>query len=221
MTETIEITDRTTLRRKRERGNYDRDVVNAILDEGMLCHVGFPVEGATYVQPMAYARIDDMLYLHGAAANRMLRELATGVEACVTVTLVDGIVFARAAFHHSMNYRSVVLFGRGSRVTDHDELMAASIALLDHMAPGRSSDARLPSPADLRATLMVRFPIAEGSAKIRTGNPVDDEEDRDLPHWAGVLPFRLVAGEPITDTAGGVTPAVPGYLTNYPERHRP
>jgi len=197
-------TDRTTLRRKKERGSYDRDLVNAILDEGLLCHVGFSVDGSTFVLPMAYARIGDALYLHGAAGNRMLRHMAQGAEACVTVTLVDGVVLARSAFHHSMNYRSVVLLGTTERVVDDDEKQRASMALLEHIVPGRSSGARPPSADELRAVLMVRMAIAEGSAKVRTGPPKDAADDLGLGIWAGVIPLTLVPGAPVP--RGGVGP---------------
>lgn len=190
---------RTRLRRKRERGRDDWEAATAVLDEGLLCHVGFAEGGTTFVVPMAYARVGDRLYLHGAAANRTLRALASGIEACVTVTLLDGLVLARSAFHHSMNYRSVMLLGRAARVDDKEELLVAAAALLDHMAPGRSADARGPTPAELRSTLIVRFPVAEGSVKVRTGPPADDEEDMALPVWAGEVPVRLATGAPVPD----------------------
>jgi nitroimidazol reductase NimA-like FMN-containing flavoprotein (pyridoxamine 5'-phosphate oxidase superfamily) len=203
---------RTRLRRKRERGRDDWEAVAAVLDEGLLCHVGFADGGTTYVVPMAYARVGDHLYLHGAAANRTLRALASGIEACVTVTLLDGLVLARSAFHHSMNYRSVMLLGRGSRVEDEQEQLAAAAALLDHMAPGRSAHARGPSATELRSTLIVRFPVTEGSVKIRTGPPVDDAEDMPLGIWAGEVPVRLASGAPVPDAPlpHGVT--APDYV---------
>lgn len=204
-------TARATPRRKRERGRTEWSVVAAILDEGMLCHVGFADGDTSYVVPMAYARVDDVLYLHGAAANRTLRALAAGAPACVTVTLLDGLVLARSAFHHSMNYRSVMLLGTAARVASEEEQRRASAALLDHMAPGRSGDARLPTATELRATLILRFPITEGSAKIRTGPPADDPEDMELPVWAGEVPLRLVAGPPVPDPGLAPSVAVPGY----------
>jgi uncharacterized protein len=208
-------TARTALRRKRERGHPEWAAVAAVLDEGLVCHVGFADGGTTYVVPMAYARVDDVLYLHGAAANRTLRALAAGAEACVTVTLLDGLVLARSAFHHSMNYRSVMLLGTAARVEGEEEQRRAAAALLDHMAPGRSADARAPSATELRATLLLRFPIVEGGAKIRTGGPADDPEDLGLAVWAGEVPLRLVAGEPVPDPAlpGGVP--VPGYAAHH------
>lgn len=215
-TTTLLPTERTTLRRKRERGRFDREFVNHVLDEGLVCHVGFATDRGPVVLPMAYARIDDRLYLHGAARNEMLRHLARGTEVCVTVTLVDGIVFARSAFHHSMNYRSVVLFGSAERVTEPDEMRAATTALLDHLAAGRSGDARQPTDDELRATLMVRLAISEGSAKVRTGGPIDDADDLESAVWAGELPLVTVAGEPVTDHPGdGRPPLTPDYLTGH------
>ena len=213
-------TPRTALRRKRERGHAERAVIDAILDEGLVGHVGFSAAGSPFVVPMAYARAGDVLYLHGAVANRTLRALAEGTPACVTVTLLDGLVLARSAFHHSMNYRSVMLFAAPTRVDDPDEQRAAVAALLDHMAPGRSADARAPTPAELRATLIVRFPITEGSAKVRTGGPVEEPEDLALAVWAGVIPFQLVAGAPEPDAAAAPRAGVPPYAARYPDRRR-
>ncbi len=189
-------TDRSQLRRKAGRGSYDWDVVAAILDEALICHVGFAVDGRTWVIPTAYSRIGHDLYLHGAAANFALRTLTAGVDACVTVTLLDGLVLARSAFHHSMNYRSVVLFGRAEAVVDDDEKRRALLAIVDHMVSGRSRATRPPTAKELRATLVARLPIDEGSAKVRSGGPIDDPADVELPHWAGVIPVELVRGEP-------------------------
>lgn len=211
-------TGRTTLRRKKERGSHQRDLVHAILDEGLLCHVGFTADSSTFVVPMAYARVEDALYLHGATGNRMLRLLADEAEVCVTVTLLDALVLARSAFHHSMNYRSVMIFGRATRVVDDDEKRRATIALLDHIVPGRSGDTRLPSLEELRATLMVRMPIAEGSAKVRAGGPVDEPEDLASPVWAGLIPMSTVAAAGMAD--GELPPATvePTYVRSYPTR---
>lgn len=214
------VTDRTSLRRQRDRGTHDRAVIDAVLDEGLLCHVGFVAGGSPFVVPMAYARVGDALYLHGAAANRTLRSLADGAETCVTVTLLDGLVLARAAFHHSMNFRCVMLFGRATRVVDPDEQRLASAALLDHMAPGRSADARSPSPAELKSTLILRLPIVEASAKVRTGPPLDEPEDMDLATWAGVLPVRLVAGTAVADPALPADLPVPAYAAGHPRLAR-
>ena len=211
-------TDRTMLRRKKERGSYDRALVNEILDEGLLCHVGFSVDGFTFVLPMAYARVGDALYLHGATGNRMLRHLAQGAEVCVTVTLLDGLVLARSAFHHSMNYRSVVLFGTTERVVDDDDKRLVSNALLEHLVPGRSAAARPASDEELRSVLMVRMPIAEGSAKVRAGGPIDEPEDLGGPFWAGHVPLSIVTGEAVADD--GIPPGVeqPDCVRAFAER---
>ncbi len=191
-------TTRTTLRRLPDRGDHRPETVRAILDEALVAHVGFAVDGQPWVIPMTYARLDGDVYLHGSVANHLLRSLATGCQVCVTVTLLDGLVLARSAFHHSMNYRSVVIFGVAERVDDEDEKQRAFAALVERMAPGRSTaGVRLPSPAESRKTLVVRVPIDEASAKIRTGPPIDDPEDVDLPVWAGVIPLRLTPGAPL------------------------
>lgn len=217
-TDALALTDRSTLRRKKERGSYDRNVVNAILDEGLLCHVGFSTEGSSFVIPMAYVRIGETLYLHGATGNRMLRHLAAGAQVCVTVTLVDALVLARSAFHHSMNFRSVMLFGTSSQVVEDEEKRDATAALLEHIAPGRSAHTRDPTAAELRAVLMVRIPIAEGSAKVRTGGPIDEPGDMGEPIWAGQIPLATIAGVAIPD---GVLPPgtwEPPYVRAYPAR---
>jgi nitroimidazol reductase NimA-like FMN-containing flavoprotein (pyridoxamine 5'-phosphate oxidase superfamily) len=208
----LTVTPRSTVRRKKERGLHDRAAVNAILDEGLICHVGFVSDGAPVVIPTAYGRVGDHLYLHGAVGNHMLRSMAEGGEACVTVTLLDGLVLARSAFHHSMNYRSVVLFGVAEKVTDEEEKAAALEAIVEHLVPGRTADARGSNPAELRSTLVVRLPIDEGSAKVRTGAPIDDEDDLDLPVWAGVVPLTLTAGPPVSDTPDL---PVPAYAASY------
>lgn len=191
-------TTRTTVRRKADRARYDEAVVHAILDEALVCHVGFAIDGRPWVFPTTFARVGDRLYLHGAAGNFGLKTLATTeTEACVTVTLLDGLVLAKSAFHHSMNYRSVMLFGQAAAVTDEAEKRAALTAIVEHMVPGRSADTRPPTDAELRTTLVVRLPITEASAKIRTGPPIEDPEDLDLPHWTGVIPIRLARDEPV------------------------
>jgi nitroimidazol reductase NimA-like FMN-containing flavoprotein (pyridoxamine 5'-phosphate oxidase superfamily) len=192
-------TGRATLRRKADRGRYDSQTILTILDEALICHVGFAVGGRPWVVPTAFARVGERLYLHGAVANFALRTLAGGAEACITVTLLDGLVLARSAFHHSMNYRSVMLFGHAEAVTGGEEKRAALLAIVEHMVAGRSGATRLPTPQELRSTLVVRFPIEEGSAKVRTGGPIDDPADHQLPHWAGVIPLTLVRGEPQAD----------------------
>jgi uncharacterized protein len=208
----LPVTSRGTLRRKRERGSHERALINAVLDEGLVCHVGFVADHGPVVLPMTYVRIDDHLYVHGAGGNDMLRHLADGADLCVTVTLLDGLVLARSAFHHSMNYRCVVLFGKAARVTDSAEMLAASAGLVDHIAPGRGLDARAPTAAELRATLIVRIPIDEGSAKVRTGGPIDDPEDLALPVWAGEIPLVMMAGSPVPDAAMNPPLPLPDYL---------
>jgi uncharacterized protein len=200
-------TPRTTFHRRPGRGSHDRDLIHDILDEGLVCHVGFVDGGQSYVLPTTYARVDDRLYLHGSTANRMLRTLARGVPACVTVTLLDGLVLARSAFHHSMNYRSVVVLGTATAVDDREARRRALAAILEHVLPGRSREVRPPSDAEVDGTLVVEIPIREASAKVRAGPPVDDAEDLAIPCWAGVLPLRLTAGEAVPDP--GLAPGVP------------
>jgi nitroimidazol reductase NimA-like FMN-containing flavoprotein (pyridoxamine 5'-phosphate oxidase superfamily) len=193
-------TERTTVRRLPARGTYDRSTIETILDEGLICHVGFIAGGNPVVIPTIHARAGDTLYFHGSVASRMLRTLREGVPMCVTVTLLDGLVLARSTFHHSMNYRSVVVFGTAREVTDRQEKLAALEALVEHVVPGRSRVARGPNEQELRATLVLALPIEEASAKIRTGPPLDDEEDYKLDVWAGVIPLTMTRGEPIRDT---------------------
>jgi len=193
-------TDRTRLRRKPDRGRFDATTVEAILDEALVCHLGFVVDGRPIVLPTTFARVSDAVYVHGAAGNAALRALAAGAEVCCTVTLLDGLVLARSAFHHSMNYRSVLLFATAVPVTDDDEKTTALFAILDRMVAGRSAACRPPTPAELRATLVLRLPIDEGSAKVRTGGPIDDPEDMDGPYWAGVIPLTTVRGDPVEDS---------------------
>jgi nitroimidazol reductase NimA-like FMN-containing flavoprotein (pyridoxamine 5'-phosphate oxidase superfamily) len=208
----LEQTDRTRIRRLPERGNYDRPTIDAILDEALICHVGFAVEGRPVVIPTIHTRVGDHLYFHGSPASGLLRTLRTGgVDACVTVTLLDGLVLARSAFHHSMNYRSVVVFGKAEEVVDREEKLRVLTALVEHVCRGRSSDARGPNEKELKQTLVLRVPIAEASAKIRIGPPKDDEEDYALPIWAGVLPLALVPSKPIPDNEA----AIPEYVTRY------
>ncbi len=206
---------RTRVRRKAERGHYDWATITAVVDAGLVCHVGLVLAHGPVVIPMAYGRIDDNLYLHGATGNAILRGLSAGTEACVTVTLVDGLVLARSAFHHSINYRSVMCFGQAEAVDDPAEKHRALMAIVEHMVPGRSTDTRPPSPEELRATLVVRFSLREGSAKIRTGAPIEDPADLALAHWAGELPLTTVAGEPIADRTDGGAPPVPDYLRTW------
>ena len=208
-------TERTKLKRLPKRGHFDRETVYGILDEGFICHVGFAPEGQPVVIPTGYARVDDKLYIHGSQASRMLRTLAGGVDVCVTVTLVDGLVLARSAFHHSMNYRSVVLFGRATLVKEREEKLAALLALSEHIVRGRWAEVREPNEQELRQTTVLSLALVEASAKIRTGPPLDAEEDYALPVWAGVLPLRLEMGEPIDDPRLPEGIDVPEYVLNY------
>jgi uncharacterized protein len=200
MTDQLTPTDRTKVRRLAERGRFDRATVNEVLDEAYIAHVGFVVDGGPRVLPMTYGRDGDVLYLHGAVGNAMLRASA-GAEVCVTVTLLDGLVLARSAFHHSMNYRSVVLLGTATKVEDDAEKRHAFETIVEHVLPGRTQVARAANDAELRATLVLRLPIEEGSAKVRTGGPKEDAEDMDLSVWAGVVPLRLIPAAPVQDPA--------------------
>jgi len=212
---TFNKTDRTTLKRLPARGFYDHELVFKILDEGFICHIGFNVDGRPVVIPTGYARVDEKLYVHGSQASRMLRTLKTGVDACVTVTLVDGLVLARSAFHHSINYRSVVIFGQAKLVDDAQEKVAALVAFSEHVIRGRWDDVREPTEQELKATTVLSLELAEVSAKVRTGPPLDDEEDYELPIWAGVVPLRVVAGEPIPDPRLPNNIPVPDYALKY------
>ena len=193
-------TPRTQVKRLAKRGVYDKAQVHAILDEGFLCHVGFAVDSQPYVIPTGYARVGDQIYIHGSAASRMLRTLDQGVDVCLTVTLLDGFVLARSAFHHSMNYRSVVVLGKARLVTDTGEKLLALSSFTNHILPGRWDEVRQPTEQELKSTSVLALPLDEVSAKVRTGGPIDDEEDYALPIWAGVVPVRTNVGEPIADT---------------------
>ena len=208
-------TSRTNLKRLPKRGQYDRDTVYAILDEGFICHIGFVVDGQPFVIPTGYARVDNNLFIHGSQASRMLRTLSNGVDACVTVTLVDGLVLARSAFHHSINYRSVVVFGRATLVEERAEKNSALFAFSEQVVRGRWNDVREPTEAELKQTSVLRMPLTEASAKVRTGPPIDDEEDYSMSVWAGVIPLRLVAGEPIADPRLPPGIDLPNYAANY------
>jgi uncharacterized protein len=192
-------TERTQVRRLPNRGAYDSETIFRILDEGFLCHVGFVVDGQPFVIPTGYARSGETLYIHGSAASRMLRTLAGGVQVCVTVTLLDGLVLARSAFHHSMNYRSVVILGRAVSVEEREEKMKVLELFTEHVVRGRWNDVRPPTDSEVKATTVLALPLSEASAKIRTGPPKDDEEDYQLPIWAGVVPLSIVPGAPIPD----------------------
>ena len=207
-------TERTTVRRLPERAAYDRETVHAILDECFVCHVGFVVDGHPYVIPTGYARAGETLYLHGSTGSRL--GLRPGEPVCVTVTLVDGLVLARSAFHHSMNYRSVTVLGRARPVTDPREMEAALRAFVEHVIPGRSDEIRGGDRRELAATAVLAVPLREVSAKVRTGPPKDDEEDYALPAWAGVLPLALTAGEPEPDPRlQPGSPPVPAHVAGW------
>ena len=214
--ETFTPTERTQVRRLPKRAVYDKAQVHAILDEGFICHVGFVADGQPYVIPTGFGRAGDRLYIHGSAASRMLRTLGQGVEVCVTVTLVDGFVLARSAFHHSMNYRSVMVLGQARVVSDADEKMDALRCVTDHIVRGRWDEVRHPTEPELKATTVLALDLDEVSAKVRTGPPIDDEEDYALPIWAGVVPVKQQAVDPIPDAR--VLPGVPMVDTRRFER---
>jgi nitroimidazol reductase NimA-like FMN-containing flavoprotein (pyridoxamine 5'-phosphate oxidase superfamily) len=204
---------RTTPTRLRERAAYDRQTVHSVLDEAYICHLGFVIDGEPVVLPTIHARVGGILYLHGSTGSRPLLTAATdGLAVCVTVTLLDGLVLARSAFHHSMNYRSVVAHGIARLVTDPAEKRAAVGAIVDHVVPGRSADCRPPSAKELAATSVLRLELAEVSAKVRTGGVQEEEEDLALPYWAGVLPLALVPGEPRPDDGLDRTIPLPPYV---------
>ena len=211
-------TARTRVVREPDRAVYDREAVYRILDEGFLCHVGFVADGQSFVIPTSYGRKGASLYLHGSAASRMLRQMREGVPVCITVTLVDGLVLARSVFNHSMNYRSVVILGKAALVEDPEEKLAALRTLSEHILPGRWDEARQPNERELKVTSVLRVPIEEFSAKVRTGPPVDDTEDYSFPTWAGVIPLEMKAGAPIDDPRVDPSRAVPGYVQNYSRR---
>jgi len=208
-------TARTRVVREPERGVYDRETVYRILDEGFLCHVGFVVDGQPFVIPTSYGRKDANLFIHGSAASRMLRQMKEGVAVCVTVTLLDGLVLARSIFNHSMNYRSAVILGKATLVDEPEQKLAALRILSEHILPGRWDDVRQPNERELKATSVLRVPIEEFSAKVRSGPPIDDAEDMNFPTWAGVLPLETKTQPPINDLKLDIRRAVPEYLKNY------
>lgn len=215
MSETQPSSTRTRVIREPHRGVYDRATAYRILDEGFICHVGFVMEGQPFVIPSGYGRSGDQLYIHGSAASRMLRGLDQGIPVCVTVTLLDGLVLARSIFNHSMNYRSVVVLGTATAVEDTEEKLKALRALSEHILPGRWVESRQPNEQEVKATLVMRLPIEEFSAKVRQGPPIDDEEDYAFPTWAGVIPLEMVARAPINDPRLAPETRVPEYASNY------
>jgi uncharacterized protein len=209
------VSTRSRVRRHPERGIYDREAIDAILDEAVICHVGFVVDKQPFVIPTIHARVGGLLYLHGSPASRMLRTLTEGVDVCVTATLLDGVVLARSVYKSSLNYRSAVVLGRARSVDEHDEKRVALEAVVEHVAPGRSRDARPPSTEELHATTVLALRIDEASAKVRIGPPGDFDHDLELPIWAGVIPLRLTAGTPETEARVPDGLPVPPYATAY------
>ena len=209
------VTPRTRMKRLPNRAVYDKQEIYGILDEALICHVGFAQNGHPFVIPTIQARIGDTLYIHGSTASRMLRTLGSGVPACVTVTLLDGLVLARSTFHHSMNYRSVVILGTLTKVDDPDEKRDALDAIVEHVVPGRSAEARGPNEQELKATTVISMEVTEASAKIRTGPPGDDDEDYTLPIWAGVVPLTIQAGTPEDDPLLSDGILVSDYLNTF------
>ena len=207
--------DRTRVRRVPQRGAYERENVEAILDETLISHVGFVHDGHPVVIPTLHARLGDRLYLHGSAASRMLRTLQKGVPVCVTATLVDGLVLARSAFHHSVNYRSVVVFGTATAVEPEEQRLQALELFTEKLVPGRWSDVRPPTRQELKGSKVLSLPLDEASAKIRTGPPIDDDEDYDLPVWAGVLPLATEVAEPQPDPRLDPAIETPGYVAAW------
>ncbi len=215
MPEHVATSDRSRIVREPQRAVYDRELIYKILDEGFVCHVGFTADGQTFVIPTMYARVGDALYFHGSAASRMLRGVSTGLNVCITVTLADGLVLARSVFNHSMNYRSAVALGNASIVDEPEEKLDALRAFTEKILPGRWSDARQPNEKELKATSILRLPLTEISAKVRTGGVEDDAEDYALPVWAGVVPLRLVADAPVRDERCDPALPTPAYAVNF------
>jgi len=218
MPEHVATSDRTRIVREPQRAVYDRELIYKILDEGFVCHVGFTADGQTFVIPTMYARVGDALYFHGSAASRMLRGVSTGLNVCITVTLADGLVLARSVFNHSMNYRSAVALGNASMVDEGDEKLDALRAFTEKILPGRWNDARQPNEKELKATSILRLPLTEISAKVRTGGVEGDAEDYALPVWAGVVPLRLVADAPLRDERCDPALPTPAYAANFRSR---
>ena len=207
--------DRTRVKRLPKRGAYDRETIDAILDDGVVCHVGLSVEGQPFVIPMAYSRDGDRILIHGSKASRVAKAIAAGADVCVTVTHTDGLVLARSAFHHSMNYRSVVILGNGRAIDDEKEKLEAFRRYFEKLIPGRWQDVRPPNEVEMKQTLLVEVPIDESSAKLRTGGPVDEDEDYALDVWAGVLPLAQTPGEPVPDEKLRDGIDVPDHVKDY------
>ena len=215
MSEQLNVTDKTRLRRLPKRGSHEVETIYGILDEGFIAHVGFVANGQTYVIPTGYARCGDKLLIHGSSVSRMMRVLTEEIEVCITVTLIDGLVLARSAFHHSMNYRSVVVFGTAKIIDDENEKLEALRAFTEHIIPHRWAEVRPPTANELKATTVLALPLREASAKIRTGNPVDDEADYQMNIWAGVLPVATSFGNQIPDPQLNPDIKLPEYIATY------
>ena len=215
MSDSVAPTERTRVIREPQRAVYDRAAINAILDEALICHVGFTADSQTYVIPTMFARVNDSLYFHGSAASRMLRNLSNGLSVCITVTLADGLVLARSVFNHSMNYRSVVALGTARLIDDSAEKLTALHAFTEKILPGRWNDARQPNEKELKATSILKLPLTEVSAKIRTGPVEDDADDYALKVWAGIVPLRLVADAPVRDERCDPSLPIPAHATNF------
>lgn len=213
-------TEKNRIQRLPKRGYYDRQTIYSILDEALICHVGFAVQGQAYVIPINFARVGDTIVLHGAKASRLLKHIEAGHPVCVEATIVEGLVLARSVFHHSINYRSVVLFGRGCLVEDTQQKLAALQAITEHLLPGRWDEARLPNRKELNATSVVSIQIEEASAKVRVGPPIDEEEDYGLPVWAGVLPLQELALSPLGDERLPADMEVPEYIAGYSRKRK-
>jgi uncharacterized protein len=208
-------TEKSRIKRLPKRGHYDRETLHRILDEALICHVGFVENGQPFVIPINFARVDDTIVLHGAKASRLLRHIEAGNPVCVETTIVDGLVLARSVFHHSVNYRSVVLFGKGHLIEDQDEKLAALKAITEHLIPGRWQETRPPNRKEMNATTVVSIKIEEASAKVRVGPPVDDEDDYALPVWAGILPLHETPLSPIRDEPLAESIPLPDYIAHY------
>ena len=219
MPENFAVTERTRIVREPMRAVYDREAIYAILDEGFVCHVGFTADGQTFVIPTMFARVGDAIYFHGSAASRMLRGVSEGLNVCITVTLADGIILARSVFNHSMNYRSVVALGNATLVDEPAEKLDALRAFTEKILPGRWSDARRPNEKELKATSILRLPLTEVSAKVRTGGVEDDAEDYALRVWAGVVPLRVAADAPVRDQRCDATLPTPDYALHFAKRN--
>lgn len=211
----LQTSQRSKLRRIPKRGSQEKELIYNILDEALVAHVGFVTNNQPFVIPMAYGRQGDHLYLHGSPVSRLIKTLEQGVDVCFTVTILDGLVVARSLFHHSMNYRSVVLFGKAQLIEDEAEKMAALKAFTEHMISGRWQEARVPNVQELKATTVLALQIEEGSAKVRTGQPLDDEADYSLPIWAGQLPLQMTTGKPIADSRLRAEIKIPYNIANY------